>query len=57
MTSEFVNKIYTKKCGANSELSFDIHIAYIPNKLIEPRGHTADQQFQKFENFIERIRL
>ena len=32
-----------------------IYIASVPNQFIEPRGHTADQQFQKFENFLETI--
>ena len=30
-------------------------MAYVPNQFIEPRGHTADQQFQNFENFLEKI--
>ena len=40
---DFDYMILKKKCRTGSELSFDIHMANIPNKLIEPRGHTADQ--------------
>ena len=42
------------KCRACGELLFDIHIAYIPNKLIEPRGLKANHQFQKLKKFSRR---
>ena len=43
------------KCRACRELLFDIHIAYITNKLIEPRGLKPNHQFQKLKNFLEEI--
>ena len=43
------------KCRACRERLFDIHIAYIPNKLIEPRGLKPNHQFQKLKNFLEEI--
>ena len=58
MTSEFVNEIYTKNgelVQSYRSIYRSLYIAYVPNQLIDPRGHTAEEQFQKFENFLEKI--